>query len=224
MNEIKPIINENIKYDLDYIKKNIDLNEFIKRLKNDLLWKNQSELSIIDYAIRCCLTNTNNDPNIINYKNNYNNKPDALEQFLVLNLYNCETEHFGKKDPLSSETIKTPKTFLETSKNFYKEIEILLDRGDLLERISSKFKKIMHREYVGEKGKDVVDSHSFYQLTINQSTEYFYLTKTGDYNLVVKFCDKLNEKEFINEIVQFKSARGYNGKENLIINNSNKSN
>ena len=209
MNEIKPIIDENIKYDLDYIKKNIDLNEFIKKLKSDLLWNNQSELSVIDYAIRCCLNNTNNDPNIINYKNNYNDKPDALEQFLVLNLYNCETEHFGKKDPLSSETIKMPKTFLETSKNFYKEIEILVNRGDLLESISSKFKKIMHRENVGEQGKNEIDSHSFYQLTINQSIDYFYLTKTGDYNHVVKFCDNLSEKEFINEIVQFKSARGY---------------
>ena len=209
MNKIKPIIDENIKYDLDYIKKNIDLNEFIKRLKNDLLWNNQSELSVIDYAIRCCLNNTNNDPNIINYKNNYNDKPDALEQFLVLNLYNCETEHFGKKDPLSSETIKMPKTFLETSKNFYKEIETLVNSGDLLERISSKFKKIMHRENVGEQGKNEIDSHSFYQLTINQSIDYFYLTKTGDYNHVVKFCDNLSEKEFINEIVQFKSARGY---------------
>ena len=209
MNEIKPIIDENIKYDLDYIKKNIDLNEFIKKLKSDLLWNNQSELSVIDYAIRCCLNNTNNDSNIINYKNNYNDKPDALEQFLVLNLYNCETEHFGKKDPLSSETIKMPKTFLETSKNFYKEIEILVNRGDLLESISSKFKKIMHRENVGEQGKNEIDSHSFYQLTINQSIDYFYLTKTGDYNHVVKFCDNLSEKEFINEIVQFKSARGY---------------
>ena len=36
MNEIKPIIDENIKYDLDYIKKNIDLNEFIKKLKSIL--------------------------------------------------------------------------------------------------------------------------------------------------------------------------------------------
>ena len=209
MNKIKPIIDENIKYDLNYIKKNIDLNEFIKKLKNDLLWNNQSELSVIDYAIRCCLNNTNNDPNIINYKDNYNNKPDALEQFLVLNLYNCETEHFGKKDPLSSETIKMPKTFFETSKNFYKEIETLVNSGDLLERISSKFKKIMHRENVGEQGKNEIDSHSFYQLTINQSIDYFYLTKTGDYNHVVKFCDNLSEKEFINEIVQFKSARGY---------------
>ena len=219
MNEIKPIIDENIKYDLDYIKKNIDLNEFIKKLKSDLLWFGQSELILIDYAIRCCLNDKNNDPNIINYKKNYNNDLDALEKFLALNLYSCEKEHFEKKDPLSSETIKMPKTFLETSKNFWKETEILQDRGDLLERISSKFKKIMHREYVGEQGKNAVDSHSFYQLTINQSTEYFYLTKTGDYNLVVKFCDKLNEKEFINEIVQFKSARGYDGKENFIINN-----
>ena len=219
MNEIKPIIDENIKYDLDYIKKNIDLSEFIKKLRSDLLWNGQSELIVIDYAIRCCLNDKNNDPNIINYKKNHNNDPDALEQFLALNLYNCETEHFGKKDPLSSETIKIPKTFLETSKNFWKGTEILQDRGDLLERISSKFKKIMHQEYVGEQGKNVVDSHSFYQLTINQSIEYFYLTKTGDYNLVVKFCDKLNEKEFINEIVQFKSARGFDGKENFITNN-----
>ena len=219
MNEIKPIIDENIKYDLDYIKKNIDLNEFIKKLKSDLLWFGQSELSVINYAIKCCLNDKNNDPNIINYKKNYNNDPDAIEGFLVLNLYGGESDHGWKKDPLSFETIKMPKTFLETSKNFWKETEILQDRGDLLERISSKFKKIMHREYVGEQGKNVVDSHSFYQLTINQSTEYFYLTKTGDYNHVVKFCDKLNEKEFINEIVQFKSARGYDGKENLIINN-----
>ena len=172
MNEIKPIIDENIKYDLDYIKKNIDLNEFIKKLKSDLLWFGQSELIVIDYAIRCCLNDKNNDPNIINYKKNYNNDPDAIEEFLALNLYGGESEHFGKKDPLSSETIKIPKTFLETSKNFWKGTEILQDRGDLLERISSKFKKIMHREYVGEQGKNVVDSHSFYQLTINQSTEY----------------------------------------------------
>ena len=80
---------------------------------------------------------------------------------------------------------------------------------DEVERISSKFKKIMHRENVGEQGKNEIDSHSFYQLTINQSIDYFYLTKTGHYNHVVKFCDNLSEKEFINEIVQFKSARGY---------------
>jgi hypothetical protein len=209
MNEIKPIIDENIKYDLDYIKKNIDLNEFIKKLKSDLLWFGQSELSVINYAIKCCLNDKNNDPNIINYKKNYNNDPDAIEEFLVLNLYNCETNHGWGKDPLSSETIKMPKTFLETSKNFYKEIEILVNCGDLLERISSKFKKIMHRENMGEQGKNEIDSHSFYQLTINQSIDYFYLTKTGDYNHVVKFCDNISEKEFINEIEQFKSARGY---------------
>jgi hypothetical protein len=92
MNEIKPIIDENIKYDLDYIKKNIDLNEFIKKLKSDLLWFGQSELSVINYAIKCCLNDKNNDPNIINYKKNYNNDPDAIEEFLVLNLYNCETQ------------------------------------------------------------------------------------------------------------------------------------
>jgi len=219
MNEIKPIIDENIKYDLDYIKKNIDLNEFIKKLKSDLLWFGQSELDIIDCAIECCLNDKNHDPNIINYKKNYNNNPQAIRDFFVYNLYHLETDHGWSKDPLSLETIKIPKTFLETSKNFYSDIEILVNRGDLLERISSKFKKIIHREYVGEQGKNVIDSHSFYQLTINQSTEYFYLTKTGDYNQVVKFCEKLNEKEFINEIAQFKSARGYDGKENLILNN-----
>ena len=32
MNEINPIINEKIKYDLDYIKKNIDLKRFVKEI------------------------------------------------------------------------------------------------------------------------------------------------------------------------------------------------
>jgi len=32
---INPIINEKIKYDLDYIKKNIDLKKFIKDLKKN---------------------------------------------------------------------------------------------------------------------------------------------------------------------------------------------
>ena len=219
MNEINPIIDEKIKYDLDYIKENIDLKEFIKVLKKDLLWDGQSELIVIDYAIRCCLNDNNKDANIINYKKNYNNTTESIEDFLVLNLYNCGTEHSWSKDPLSFETIKIPKTFLKTSKNFYKEVDKLVNSGDLLERISSKFKKLMHWEFVGEQGKNEVDNHSFYQLTINSSIEYFYLTKTGDYNHVVKFCNKLNEKEFVKEIVGFKLDRGFDGKESFIINN-----
>ena len=213
MGKIFPIINEKIKYDLDYIKENIDLKEFIKVLKKDLLWYGGSDLNVIDYAIRCCLNIKNKDQNIINYKKNYNNTSDALEDFLVLNLYNCGTEHSWSKDPMSFETIKIPKTFLKTSKNFYKEVDILVNSGDLLERISSKFKKIMHLEFVGEQGKNIIDSHSFYQLRINSSIEYFYLTKNGDHHQVVKFCDKLNEKEFVKEIVKFKLDRGFTEKE-----------
>ena len=216
---INPIINEKIKYNLDYIKENIDLKEFIKVLKKDLLWDGQSELSVIDYARRCCLNDNNKDENIINYKKNYNNTSQAVEEFLALNLYNCETEHFWSKDPLPFETIKIPKTFLKISKKFYKEVGILVESGDLLETISSKFKKIMHWEFVGEQGKNKIDSHSFYQLTINSSIEYFYLTMNGDYNHVVKFCDKLNEEEFIKEIIGFKFDRGFDGKESFIINN-----
>jgi hypothetical protein len=213
---INPIINEKIKYDLNYIKENLDLKKFIKVLKKDLFWYGGSELSVIDYAQRCCLNNKNKDQNIINYKKNYNNASDAVEDFLILNLYNCETEHCWSKDPLLSETIKIPKKFLKISKNFYKEVDILVNSGDLLERISSKFKKIMHLEFVGEQGKNIIDSHSLYQLKINSSIEYFYLTKNGDYNQVVKFCDKLNEKDFVKEIVKFKSDRGYTGKKNFI--------
>ena len=165
------------------------------------------------------VNDNNKDANIINYKKNYNNTTESIEDFLVLNLYNCGTEHSWSKDPLSFETIKIPKTFFKTSKNFHKEVDKLEISGDLLERISSKFKKLMHWEFVGEQGKNEVDNHSFYQLTINSSIEYFYLTKTGDYNHVVKFCNKLNEKEFVKEIVGFKLDRGFDGKESFIINN-----
>ncbi len=70
MKEIDPIIDKKIKYELNYIKKNIDLNKFIKYLQNDLLWEKEDELNIIDYAIRSCLHVKNKDPNIINYKKN----------------------------------------------------------------------------------------------------------------------------------------------------------
>ena len=81
MNEINPIIDEKIKYDLDYIKENIDLKEFINVLKKDLLWEGQSELSVIDYARRCCLNDNNKDANIIYYKKNYNNTSQSIEDF-----------------------------------------------------------------------------------------------------------------------------------------------
>ena len=87
MEIIDPIIDKKIKYELNYIKKNIDLNKFIKYLQNDLLWEKGDELNIIDYAIRSCLHDKNKDPNIINYKKNFNSSFNALEDFLVLNLF-----------------------------------------------------------------------------------------------------------------------------------------
>ena len=64
MEIIDPIIDKKIKYELNYIKKNIDLNKFIKYLQNDLLWE-KGDLNIIDYAIRSCLHDKNKDPNMI---------------------------------------------------------------------------------------------------------------------------------------------------------------
>ena len=93
MKKIDPIIDKKIKYELNYIKKNIDLNKFIKYLQNDLLWDDyKPQLNIIDYAIRSCLHVKNKDPNIINYKKKFNNSFNALEDSLVLNIF------WGKKN------------------------------------------------------------------------------------------------------------------------------
>ena len=218
MKEIDPIIDKKIKYKLNYIKKNIDLNKFIKYLQNDLLWDEYEpfQSGIIDYAIRSCLHDKNKDPNIINYKKKFNSSFNALEDFLVLNLFWGQKEHFNKKNPLSFEEIKIPKNFNKTSDNFYKKyVECPFD-GSLLEKIHPNFKKIFHFEFVGEQGKGKLDSHSFYHSKYGSTNNYLYVTKTGDYNQVVKFYKELDEEEFLIEIIQFKLRRGYKGKQYYI--------
>jgi len=220
---IDPIIDKKIKYDLNYIKKNIDLNKFIKYLQNDLLWDDyKPQLNIIGCAIRSCLHDKNKDPNIINYKKKFNNSFNALEDFLVLNLFSGQKEHFNKAMDIVFEEIKIPKNFNKTSDNFYKKYsgyseiaEYPID-GSLLEKIHPNFKKIFHFEFVGEQGKGVSDSHSFYHSKYGSTNNYLYVTKTGDYNQVVKFYKELNEEEFVIEIIQFKLRRGFKGKEFFI--------
>ena len=107
MEIIDPIIDKKIKYELNYIKKNIDLNKFIKYLQNDLLWDRQSELSIIDYAIRSCLHNKNKDPNIINYKKKFNSSFESLEDFLVLNCFYADKNHFHSPASFVSSSISS---------------------------------------------------------------------------------------------------------------------
>ena len=135
---------------------------------------------------------------------------------MVLNLFWGQKEHFNKKNPLSFEEIKIPKNFNKTSDNFYKKYVKYPFDGSLLEKIHPNFKKIFHFEFVGEQGKGELDSHSFYHSKYGSTNNYLYVTKTGDYNRVVKFYKELDEEQFVIEIIQFKLRRGFGGKQYYI--------
>ena len=153
-----------IKYDLNYIKKNININEFIKILKTEAFWHLDSEVNIINYAIISCVFENNQDPNLLKYE----------------------------EVPEETKTIKLNQEILINDlfdSGFFEKMEKYEIDGTLLEKINPRFKKIFHYELKGEginnNNPNEIDSHTMYSLIDSPNKDHFYISKTNEYHQVV---------------------------------------
>ena len=200
---------ETIKYNFDYIKKNLDLNKFISLLDTKCLtpWyldpnvnleDGDERKDIFNYAIECCVNESNNDPNI---KDNETlpqcTKIDALNTFF--NLYDFEQEgiiYEAKHDDI-----------LE-NRRFDEKVEEYKNDGTLLEKISSNFKlsyqSVKIAQSIEEFKNREFTTHSIVYSKINNKYYYVYNKSLQSYNLIVAIHKKLIlEHEFITLLYKF---------------------
>ena len=188
-----------IKYDLNYIKKNININEFIKILKTEAFWHLDSEVNIINYAIISCVFENNQDPNLLKYE----------------------------EVPEETKTIKLNQEILINDlfdSGFFEKMEKYEIDGTLLEKINPRFKKIFHYELKGEginnNNPNEIDSHTMYSLIDSPNKDHFYISKTNEYHQVVAKFESSDDNDipieeymnrffFMSYIINFKETRGF---------------
>jgi hypothetical protein len=194
---VKMVLMKKIKYDLNYIKKNINLNEFIKLLKTKALWHLDSEVNIINYAIISCVFKNNQDTNFFKYEDEEEDiKTLKLNQEILINSFDLE---------------------------FFEKIEKYEIDGTLLKKINPIFKRIFHYELMGEgvnnNNPNEIDSHTMYSLINSSNKDYFYISKTNEFHQVVSIFDSsgalnLDEEDmntffFMSYIICFKETRDF---------------
>ena len=209
--------NKSIKYDLNYINKNIDLKKFIELLKTEGMFDGGSDwLRFDSWAIQSCANVNNKDPNLKNHKQFEELNEKILHQKCFYPMihkdmyFNSTGDEDFYKDPPDETTI-------QQAELFEKEINKLIIDGTLLEKIHSNFKLLYHFELTGEWKKNDIDSHSFVHSDYGDTNNFLYIVNfTQDNQNVVKFCKKMDIKSFIYEIINFKERRGFKGKEFFI--------
>jgi|TARA_B110000037_G_C16937846_1_gene431451 hypothetical protein len=141
-----------IKYDLNYIIKNINIKKFLKFLKKDCLYEGGGESSIINYAIVSCATTKNTASFLIDdcflktYPNKFLNEVAVYEiNGTLLNKINSSFKkiyHFelrkkgGKKKEIESHTLYQ---FKDSLNNLFFYI-INIREGDLINYVVKFFK------------------------------------------------------------------------------------
>jgi len=200
---------ETIKYNFDYIKKNLDLNKFISLLDtkcltpwyldpNVYLEDGDERKDIFNYAIECCVNEFNNDPNI---KNNETlpqcTEVEALNTFFDLYEFEQDSVLYTPKDGDISETLKLGE-----------ETEEYKNDGTLLEKISSNFKLSYQSVKIAQSIEEFKDknftTHSIVYSKINNKYYYVYNKSLQSYNLIVSIHKKqILEHEFITLLYKF---------------------
>ncbi len=209
--------NKSITYDLNYIKKNIDLKKFIELLKTEGMFDGgDAFLNLDSWAIMSCANPNNKDPILKNHKQFEKLNEKILIQKCFYRMIHKDM-HFNSigdedfyKDP-------PDEIMIDQAELFVKEINKSIIDGTLLEKIHPNFKLLYHFELTGEWEKNDIDSHSFVQSKYGDTNNFLYVVNfTQDNQNVVKFCKKMNIESFIYEIINFKERRGFKGKEFFI--------
>ena len=200
-------IDKTVEYNLNYIKKNISIKKLLLLLNTKAKWHNENEnwnFKIIDWAIKSCVNDTNNDPNLSDLNNVYK------EQFLVDYCFFPERHMIEEDDGSETKYIPDEDDKLKSDK-FIKETKEYEIDGTLLSKISKNFKSTYNFKLNFPSNTDSarIETNTLVYSDIDE-TYYFIINDTGEFeNQVVKiFKNKLTKIEFFEEIIKFKKWRG----------------
>ena len=158
-----------MQYNINYIRKNLDLKKFIKNLNTISKWSYKSEgTSIIKSAIKACANNKNKDTNLkgstaglktikkIN-KITIVVEAEALKSKEHMLDYQCffPSEYLIREKNGDEKLWKPSMKLKKNSEKFYKDLEVLQISGKLLSKISNNFKLIYNINFLGE-DKDLI--------------------------------------------------------------------
>ena len=198
---------ETILYNIDYIKKNLDLKKFVNLLekKSFAEWflnpsadPNVENFNIEKCAIESCSNEKNLDPNI----NDIDGFPEGenLNKFQKLEWFFHPYEYHSENN-----VIEIKDKYKKEYKEYEKALESHKNEGTFLETISSNFKSfyiVKVAETLKEFKAKEFETHSIIYSKINDKY-YYVFNMPNDYrNLIVKIDDKLiDEYEFIELII-----------------------
>lgn len=169
-------VDNKVIYNLDYIRKNVDLKKFCKFLKINSKYDIESPKltvePVIASAIRSCVNLKNKDPNLKNldtskfkFLNEYgeveldenfylfarkmhhkNKKNNLLPKWFFLEFYCFYPDRYSSKHL----GLKSSKFEIKNLKNFINQVDLYQRNGSLLTKISNNFKLIYNFEFFGE--------------------------------------------------------------------------
>ena len=213
-----------IKYDISYIRKNLDLKKFIEYLNSISKWSYQTDgTSIINSAIKACDSKKNKDPNLISTTKGL--KPpgeikiimmvvdvDALQDKSHILDYHCffPGEYIIKEKDGTQKLWKPSVAQIKKNKKFLKDLSSLESSGKLLSKISNNFSLIYNLKYLGEDEEGVYDVNTLYFSKIDKKYYYIWYHKSNHINEVIKVFNKSLTKEgFTEEVSKFKQSKGF---------------
>ena len=219
-----------IKYDFNYLKKNIDIRKFLK-LATKYKWNFNDETDILDGAvIPSCINKNNKDPNLIQ-------KRLFLEKSTKEEILN---EAFSSSD-FDQKLFENGTFFKKLHPNFKltKHIKLgdqspifipeeIVDQDTELYKLKNQLEGNFPPFWISPFLQDLVDgssvcSHSL--IEIKNDNTYFYIhivyfDQSGyDYSgypyLINIFNDKLNDQSFLEEIINFEKKRAVSDRKNF---------
>jgi hypothetical protein len=212
-----------MQYNINYIKKNLDLKKFIRNLNTISKWNYDSEgTSIIKSAIKACANNKNKDINLKGTTAGLKTIKRVNKIMIVVDVealkskehmldYQCffPSEYLILEKNGEKKVWKPSIKLKKNSEKFYNDLEVLEINGKLLSKISNNFKLIYNINFLGEDKDLVVDTNTLYFSKFDKKYYYVWNHQGNSINQVIKVFDKpLDRNNFSNKIFDFKKSRG----------------
>ena len=232
-----------VKYNFNYLKKNIDIEKFLKLLPKNK-WNFNKEIDILSGAIfPSCINKNNKDPNLIQKRLFFEKsiKEEILNELFSDSDFDQKLFEHGTFFQKLNPNFKLIKHIKLGDQSPIFMPEEIVDQDTELYKLKSKLDGNFPPFWISPFLQDLVDgtsvcSHSLIEIKNENSNVYMhtvYFDQEGyDYQydpyLINVFNDKLNDQSFLEEIINFEQKRvdtdrksfkdylkAYNGEEKL---------